>query len=717
MRDPGSGAGPVAAGRGAGSKQGDRTERWWAMRMRVVMLLLPLAGPAAAQERPGEAMLTVERYLDYETVSEPRVSPDGSQVIFTRRTVNKMKDVWETALWIMNADGTRQRFLVKGSNAVWSPDGTRIGYLAEAEPGGNQIHVRWMDAEGAVTQLTREAHAPADLRWSPDGTAVGFSMFVPTPPAWKIELPKAPEGAQWTKAPRLVEALHYRADRRGFLEPGRTHLFSVPATGGTPRQITRGEWSVGARGIGLPGAVGWDWLPDGRSVVVDGNDDADADRQYWTSNIYRVDAGTGERRKLVREPGYWTAPAVSPDGKVVAFTGHPAVNQAYRTFDLYTMGADGSGMRIRSAGLDRTPSELAWAPDNSGVYFVTEDKGTSNLWLATMSGAPRQLTTGAHMLTGLSLGRSRAGAAAFAVRSHPQAPPDLVRIDTRRPSQLSQLTEVNADLLEGTRLGEVEELWYGSSGGARVQGWIVKPPSFDPSKKYPLVFEIHGGPNAMYNVAFSYAFQNFAANGYVVMYTNPRGSTGYGSAFGNAIDKNYPGPDLDDLLAGVDTIVGRGYIDPRRMYVGGCSGGGVLSSWVTSHTDRFAAAAVRCPVTNWISFTGTSDIPLFDHRWFGAPFWEDPKPWLDHSPLMHVGKVKTPTLLMTGVLDLRTPIGQTEEYYSALKRRGVPVAMLRFENEYHGTGFRPSNFMRTQLYMMSWYGKWGGESTAVNSEK
>jgi dipeptidyl aminopeptidase/acylaminoacyl peptidase len=214
----------------------------------------------------------------------------------------------------------------------------------------------------------------------------------------------------------------------------------------------------------------------------------------------------------------------------------------------------------------------------------------------------------------------------------------------------------------------------------------------------------------MYNVGFNYSFQNFAANGFVVLYTNPRGSTGYGSAFGNAIDKNYPGPDLDDLLAGVDTLVGRGYIDTRRMYVGGCSGGGVLSSWVTSHTTRFAAAAVRCPVTNWISFTGTSDIPLFDHRWFGAPFWEDPKPWLDHSPLMHVAKVKTPTLLMTGVLDLRTPIGQTEEYYSALKRLGVPVAMLRFENEYHGTSSRPSNFMRTQLYMMSWYNRWGGDT-------
>lgn len=679
-------------------------------RTMIGLMLVVLPAGLSAQERPSDTLLTVGRYLDYETVSDPRVSPDGSQVIFTRRHVNKVKDTWESSLWIMNADGTRHRFLVKGSNAVWSPDGTRIAYLAEAEPGGNQIHVRWMDAEGAVTPLTREEHAPAAIRWTPDGTAVGFTRFVPATSTWKVDLPSAPEGAQWTKAPRLVEALHYRADRRGFLEPGRTHLFVVPATGGTPRQITKGEWSVGARGIGIPGNVGWDWLADGKSVVVDGNDDGDADRQYWSSNIYRVEVGTGERRKLVSEPGFWTSPVVSPDGRTIAFTGHPAVNQAYRTMDLYTMAPDGSRLRNRTPGLDRSPSGLEWAPDGSGVYFVTEDKGTSNLWLAQMSGSPRQLTTGTHMLGGLSVVGGRSGSSAFAVRSHSQAPPDVVRIDLRRPSTVTQLTEVNADLLMATRMGEVEEIWYTSTDGARVQGWIVKPPDFSPTQKYPLVFEIHGGPNAMYNVGFSYSFQNFAANGFVVLYTNPRGSTGYGSAFGNAIDKNYPGPDLDDLLAGVDTLVGRGYIDTRRMYVGGCSGGGVLSSWVTSHTTRFAAAAVRCPVTNWISFTGTSDIPLFDHRWFGAPFWEDPKPWLDHSPLMHVAKVKTPTLLMTGVLDLRTPIGQTEEYYSALKRLGVPVAMLRFENEYHGTGSRPSNFMRTQLYMMSWYNKWGADT-------
>ncbi len=271
-------------------------------------------------------------------------------------------------------------------------------------------------------------------------------------------------------------------------------------------------------------------------------------------------------------------------------------------------------------------------------------------------------------------------------------------------------------MLRGIKLGDVERIRYASSGGATVDGWIVKPPGFDPSQKYPLIMEIHGGPHGMYNVGFNWMFQNFASNGYVVLYTNPRGSTGYGSAFGNAIERAYPSVDYDDLMAGVDTLIGRGYIDTRSMFVGGCSGGGVLSSWVIGHTTRFAAAAVRCPVTNWLSFAGQTDVPLFTFNFFEKPFWEDPTRWLEQSSLMHVGKVTTPTLLMTGELDLRTPISQSDEYYVALKMRGVPTSMLRFNGEYHGTGSKPSNFMRTQLYMMSWYQKHSGKGGDTATE-
>jgi dipeptidyl aminopeptidase/acylaminoacyl peptidase len=294
-----------------------------------------------------------------------------------------------------------------------------------------------------------------------------------------------------------------------------------------------------------------------------------------------------------------------------------------------------------------------------------------------------------------------------------------VRIDIPRGARsrgkgtLVQLTHVNDDVLGRIRLGEVERIRYASTGGTQVDGWIVKPPGFDRTRSYPLIMEIHGGPHAMYDASFSYMHHNFAANDYIVLYTNPRGSTGYGSAFGNAIRHRYPGVDYEDLMAGVDTVVARGYIDTTRMYVGGCSGGGVLSSWVIGHTNRFAAAAVRCPVINWMSMAGQTDVPLFSQNFFDKPFWEEPAQWLAQSPLMYVGKVTTPTIVMTGELDLRTPMPQSEEYYTALKTRGVPTALLRFAGEYHGTGSKPSNFMRTQLYMMSWSGKWRRTSSST----
>jgi dipeptidyl aminopeptidase/acylaminoacyl peptidase len=299
------------------------------------------------------------------------------------------------------------------------------------------------------------------------------------------------------------------------------------------------------------------------------------------------------------------------------------------------------------------------------------------------------------------------------VRSDPDEPGDIVRLSLRRPAEITQLTSVNDDILAGRPLAPVEELWYTSRDGTRVQGWLVRPPDFDSTESYPLIMEIHGGPFAMYNVAFNWTWQLFAARGNLVLYTNPRGSTGYGEAFSRAIDFRYPGVDYDDLMAGVDAAIAGGNVDTTRMYVGGCSGGGVLSSWVIGHTDRFAAAAVRCPVINWLSFLGQTDVPYFTHSFFQEPFWENPQRWLEQSSLMYVGNVTTPTLLMTGELDLRTPIAQTDEYFAALKIRGVPTRMLRFRGEFHGTGSKPSNFMRTMLYMLDWYGRYRREPGGV----
>ncbi len=679
--------------------------------MKPALLFLAAAAlattPSLHAQAPRDSLLGVADYLQLETVSDPQVSPDGRQIIYTRRWVNTREDRWDTALWIMDADGSRQRFLTKGGGARWSPDGTRILFVADGEPRGAQVFVRWMDAEGATSQVTRLEDAPMGPAWSPDGKSIVFANFVPMSSRWNIPMPTPPEGARWTDAPRVVDDLHYRQDRAGFMRRGFTHLFIVPAEGGTARALTSGEWNVGARFDGLAGGAGFDFSPDGRTVYFDGWR-GPWDANYTKSHIYAVDVATGAIRQVTQVEGAWSSPTVSPDGRMIAYLGSPSAPDTYSQNELYVMNADGSGARNLSDPIDRLVTAAKWATDNSGVYGTVMHHGTSNIRFFPLTGAIREVTSGVQMLglSSMAVGREPIG---VGVRSTPELPTDIVTYPLRRSAPPTTLTAVNADLLAGRKLGRTEEMWFNSRDGTRVHGWIVKPPNYDPTRRYPLLMEIHGGPFADYNVAFNYNYQAWAAQGFVVLFTNPRGSTSYGEAFARGINFAYPSVDHEDLMAGVDAAIRTAAIDTTRMYIGGCSGGGVLSSWAIGHTNRFAAAAVRCPVTNWISFFGQTDIPNFTMSFFKQPFWVDPTAWLQHSTIMHVGKVTTPTLLMTGDLDLRTPMAQTEEYFAALKYRGIPVRMLRFAGEYHGTGSRPSNNMRTILYMTDWYNRWARE--------
>jgi dipeptidyl aminopeptidase/acylaminoacyl peptidase len=671
------------------------------MRKLQLALWMVAAASLAGQETPSANRFTTDHYFELERVTNAQIAPDGARIVYAREHVSRLEDKWEQEVWIMNADGSQHRFLAKGSNPRWAPDSKRILYLADGEPKGTQVFVRWIDAEGPATQITHATEKVADAQWAPDGKMIAFTMFVPAKNKWTISMPAEPDGAKWTKAPRLVETLHYRQDRIGFLEDGYTHLFVVASDGGAPRQLTRGNWSAGAGE--LRQAVGLSWTPDSKAIVLQANRDADADLEYQRSQLLVVDAASAAIRDLVVRPGAWGRPSVSPDGKTVAFTGYPETGKTHTVSDLYIVPFAGGEPRKISGDYDRDPLNLHWAADGSGVYFDADDRGSRNVQFASINGGVKAVTNGAHVLTLDSLSKDLIAAGTV---TDPDHPAEVARFNVRRPSELTQLTSVNNGLLAGKKPAKTEEITFPSTDNTKVQGWVVKPPDFDPAKKYPLILEIHGGPFAMYNVAFNYMWQNFAANDFVVLYLNPRGSTGYGSAFSGAIDHNYPGPDYDDLMAGVDAVTAKGFIDSSRMYVSGCSGGGVLSSWVIGHTNRFAAAAVRCPVIDWLSMAGDTDIPLFTYSFFQKPFWEDPSDWLSHSSLMYAGKVTTPTLLMTGVLDRRTPMPQTEEYYAALKKRGVPVALLQFEGEYHGTGSKPSNFIRTQLYMMSWFQKY-----------
>ncbi len=643
----------------------------------------------------GVRKLSLEHYMDMESASNPQISPDGSQIVYTRGWIDKVNDRRKSSLWIMNADGSKNRHLIEGAGARWSPDGTRILFTARGEPAGSQIFVRWMDDEGAVSQITRIESGPSNVRWSPNGKWIAFTSSLDHKADFEgVKLPSKPQGAKWTKGPKVVERAGYKRDRRGYIDTGWTHLFVVPAQGGTPRRLTDGNWNHN----------GVAWSPDGSEIYFSSyrSEDWDRPKNWQESEIYAVTVASGKIRRLTDRRGSDGQPVPSPDGKLIAYTAGDEHRDTYRNSKIFVMNRDGSGSRLISGDYDRQSGGLQWAPDGSGLYFSVSREGYRSLHFVSLQGGVKQLTHGKQLLSLSSF--SKDGTAVGTISSAHQ-PGDIYRFPLDHPTQVTRLTQVNSDVLHGVTLGEVEEVWY-RSDPFNVQGWIVKPPDFDPSRKYPLMLAIHGGPHGMYNGGFNFAFQEHAANGYLVLYTNPRGSTGYGTEFANAINHDYPGADMPDLMRGVDEALSLGSVDENNLFVYGCSGGGILTSYIVGNTDRFRAASANCPIVNWMSAMGTSDAIGYA-RTFEKPFWEDASEWIDRSSIFYVGNVKTPTMFLTGEKDLRTPMGQTEEFYQALQYLGVPTAMVRFQDEWHGTTRTPSNFLRTQLYLRKWFEKWG----------
>jgi dipeptidyl aminopeptidase/acylaminoacyl peptidase len=658
----------------------------------VILLIATLAATPAAGQKPG--VLDKETFMDMESVGNASISPDGTQIVFSREWVDKQRDQSRSSIWIVDVQGTRPRELTGGSwrdsAPVWSPDGKRIAFLSD-RTGTNQLHVMWADTR-EVAQLTTLERSPGDLRWSPDGKQIAFTMFVPDEdPILKVELPKRPRGAEWAKGAVIVDRLSWRRDGSGPTEKGYTHVYTIDAViGGTPRQVTSGNFNHS----------GATWSADGQRLYVSGIRKADAEYQQGNSEIHVVDLKTGDVRTLTDRVGPDADPVVSPNGALVAYTGYDDKNYTRHLSSLYLMDRDGGSKRLWAGNLPESPADIEWAADNSGVYFTVGEKGSTVVYFAPVKGDVRRLTDGVQTLNGLSIAQNGQVAT---IRSSFLEPSHVATFNLKAPAQMQKVLDVNADVLAGVKLGQVEELWFTSKDGLKVQGWLVKPVDFDPTKKYPMVLWIHGGPWSMYNVGFNWGYQNFAANGYAVLYTNPRGSTGYGQDFVNGIQFSYPGKDYDDLMAGVDAAIGKGWIDPNNLFVCGGSGGGVLTAWIVGHTDRFAAAVSMRPVINWHSFVGTTDGSNW-YRQFEKYPWEDPMSYAVRSPLHYVANVTTPTMVMTGEADLRTPIGQSEEFYRALKMLKKPTLLVRMPDEFHGWR-RPSHRLLQQLYLQAWFDK------------
>jgi len=546
-----------------------------------------------------EDTIQLEDFLDFESVSNPQVSPDGSQILYTRTRIDKLNDKRISTLWLMKSDGSRNRQLMEGGGGLWSPDGSRIAFVKTDKNGKRQIFTRYMDAEGLVTQVTSFEHGPRSMSWSPNGESLAFVARVPMKSDWTVKLPGRPEGAKWQKDPVVIDSFHYRQDRVGYTNSGFDHLFVVPAIGGTPKQLTKGEFNVGQRALGvIAGAPSLSWSPDSQKILIDGPGKMIDAGNWFESHIHVVDVETAELTTLTSGSPTFGSPVFSPQGDYIAFSGYPKHDTSYPVPKLYVMDADGSGQKILAEDLLDGPQSLTWHSNNREILFTMNAEGDRNIHSVSLTGVHREVTQGDQVLGLSSL--SDSGKAAITV-SKADMPGTIALTSLKPGSTIKPLVDVNADVFEGKTLGRVEEIWYDAEAetgeSAKVQGWIVYPPDYNPDKTYPLLLSIHGGPHAMSTSGFNFTFQEFAARGYVVLYTNPRGSTGYGDEFANAIRHRYPGPiDYADLMAGVDLVVERGIADPERMFVTGCSGGGVLTTWVISKTDRFKAAAALCPV-------------------------------------------------------------------------------------------------------------------------
>lgn len=676
--------------------------------IRAALSLALLAGaiavlPAYAEEKAPSKRFTAERVFDIEYATDPQISPDGKTIVYVRRSMDKLKDQDVGSLWTLDVATGAHRPLVTGVSAAaprWSPDGSRLVY-STATNGKPEIRVLYLDT-GRSFPLAQFLEAPSEAVWSPDGKMIAFTMFVPgTKPGFATP-PPAPEGATWSEPVKVYDNIQFRFDGAGYLKDGATHVFVLPVDGGTPRQVTSGEAP-----LQQPAWLGNDTL------LVSGNLAEDRDMDPVESEIYAVSLSDLSIRSLTDRDGPDYAPIVSPDGKRIAYRGYDDKVLSFQHDDLYLMNADGSSKTELAADFFGSFGTTKWAADGKSLLSLVEDHGVLSLYRIGLDGKTSLVVTD---IGGTSIGRPYADGQ-FSVSGGRKPVVAYTAGFADRPSEVASIgldgkgqkvmTALNEDLLPYLEMSRVEEIKVPSShDGLEIEAWVALPPDFKADGSFPMILEIHGGPFAMYGPYYASEIQRYAAEGYVTVWANPRGSTGYGEDFALKIDKAYPGNDYDDLMSVVDELVARNYVSKDRLFVTGGSGGGILTAWIVTKTDRFAGAASIKPVINWFTMALAADISQFVRRhWIRSDPWTDPEAFLKFSPIRYVDKVKTPTLMMVGEEDWRTPTWEAEQFYTGLKMNGVDTALIRIPGASHGITSRPSRLIALTDNIMGWFAK------------
>ena len=647
-------------------------------------------------------------YLDVfelEFVREPQIAPDGSWIVYRRMGFDIMKDKVDGNLWMIKPDGSQHQKLtsreVSESAPSWSPDSSRLAFVSSTDE-GSEIYIYWLKS-GKFARISQLPFSPSQLTWSPDGSMLAFSMNVMADPPVIAEMPKKPEGAKWADKPRITDRLYHEADGRGYIKPGFRHVFVIPSDGGAPRQVTSGDFQQ--RGV-------LSWAADGNIIYFSSNRNDDWEYDFRNSEIYSVNINDGKITTLTTSQGPDYNPVASPDGKHIAYLGYEDKFEAHQVTRLRLMDINGENKRDISVELDRIVEEPVWDAKSTGLYFKYDDKGNTKIGHINLDGQVKLL---AENLGGTSYGRpysggsfsvSRGGVLAY-THSRPEYPAELAVVRPKA-KRTSKITSLNRALLAQRTLGKVEEVWYKSTfDGRDIQGWIVYPPNYDENKKYPFLVENHGGPIANYGDRFSAEMQLYASEGYIVFYPNARGSTSYGEEFANLLLNNYPGEDYNDVMDGVDYCIEKGIAHEDQLFVTGGSAGGIMTAWIIGKNNRFEASVVVKPVMNWISKTLVADnyFRYANSRYPGQP-WENFEGYWNFSPISLVGNVKTPTMVMVGMDDLRTPPSEAKQLYHALKLRKIETVLVEIPGASHGIAIKPSNLITKIAHTVAWLNKY-----------
>ena len=638
--------------------------------------------------------------FNLEWATDPRVSPDGKSIVYVRKSNDIMKDRERSNLWQISIDGNDHRPLYSGLNSIrsprWSPNGSKLAYISN-DTGSQQIHVRWMD-DGETAVISQLQQSPSSLSWSPDGKWLAFTMNVKSESESIAEPRDKPLGAKWAKEPITVTSTRYQWDGQGIMEPAYRHVFIVPSDGGSARQLTFGEFNH-------YGSLAW--APDSQKIFFSAHRSENWELVSDEADIYSVDIITKDLKQISDEVGAERSPSISPNGKMIAYSFEERRPLAYSPNQVAIMDINGNNKRIISKNLDGDADNLQWSDDNRSIFFSYDERGIRKIGQLMLNGEIKNI---ANDLGGTTLGRPYLSGSyhhsakniAFTYGGG-NRPADVAVLMN---GKVNILTELNNDLLDQLKLGDINELVYNSSfDDQEIQGWYITPPDFDPQKKYPLILEIHGGPHLAYGPYFSAELQIMAASGYVVFYNNYRGSLSYGEDFALLLQYKYSSSeDFADHMSGIDALIDKGFIDESNLFIAGGSAGGIATAYAIGLTDRFNAAVAAKPVINWLSKTLTADsmVGQIYHQFPGPP-WENLEHYWKRSPLSLVGNVTTPTMLLTGEDDRRTPISETEQFYQALKLKGVDSAMIRLPETSHGIASRPSRLITKVDHILAWF--------------